>query len=64
VDVSFFPCCVCGCSTFGIDRYVVCANCEKEYDQRPFWEIQDYDEVAYASITPEVEARLRKLLDW
>jgi hypothetical protein len=64
MSVRWYACRVCGGSTAGEDSYVVCSDCLKHYEQRPRATFRDYDEVAQAPISPEVEARLRKLLDW
>jgi hypothetical protein len=64
MNVRWYACRVCGGSTAGEDSYVVCSDCLKHYEQRPRVNFQDYDEAAHAPISPEVEAHLRKLLDW
>jgi hypothetical protein len=65
----WFPCRVCGTSTEGEDTYVVCVDCLRDYDNgiRTGMRIDSvrlYDELAHAPLTPEDEARLRKLLEW
>ena len=64
-----FPCRVCGTPTEGVDTYVVCGDCVRDFDgglrtgmvprsAGPF------DELAHAPLTPEDEVGLRRLLDW
>jgi len=65
----WFPCRVCGTSTEGVDTYVVCADCLREYDNGTrtgmrIGRVRPYDELAHAPLTPEDEIRLRKLLEW
>ena len=62
-----FPCRVCGTATEGVDTYVVCADCLHDYDngfRTGMASFRLYDELAHAPLTPEDDARLRKLLDW
>ena len=64
-----FPCRVCGASTEGVDTYVVCADCLRDFDNglrtgMVLGNVRIYDELAHAPLTPEDEARLRKLLNW
>jgi hypothetical protein len=63
-----FPCRVCGTSTEGVDTYVVCADCLRDYDNGfrtgMLGNVRLYDELARAPLTPEDEVRLRKLLTW
>jgi hypothetical protein len=65
----WFPCRVCGTSTEGVDTYVVCGDCVRDFDNgfrtgNGIASIRLYDERAHAPLTPEDEVRLRKLLDW
>ena len=65
----WFPCRVCGASTEGVDTYVVCGDCVRDYDRglrtgMVLRNVRLYDELAHAPLTPEDEVRLRRLLDW
>lgn len=65
----WFPCRVCGMSTEGVDSYVVCADCLRDFDNglrtdMALGNVRLYDELAHAPLTSEDEVRLRKLLDW
>lgn len=64
MSVQRFPCRVCGSLTSGVDSYVVCSDCLRDFERRFNGDVKPHDEIAHAHITPEVEARLRKLLDW
>jgi hypothetical protein len=64
MDESWFPCRWCGDTTAGVDSYVVCADCVRDFELRVSADTSAYDDTAQAPIAPEVEARLRKLLDW
>jgi len=64
-----FPCRVCGTSTEGVDTYVVCGDCVRDFDSglrtgMVLRNVRPYDELAHAPLTPEDEVRLRRLLDW
>jgi hypothetical protein len=64
-----FPCRVCGASTDGVDTYVVCADCLRDFDTGRrtgvvLRNVRPYDALAHARMTPEDEARVRRLLDW
>jgi len=60
--VSRYPCRVCGLPTDGVDTYVVCSDCLLGFERRSRERVGDgVDHLP--SITGEVEARLRKLLD-
>jgi hypothetical protein len=48
----------------GIDMYVVCDACVRDFDRGSSGWIRLRDALAESSITPQDEARLRKLLDW
>ena len=65
----WFPCRVCGTSTEGVDTYVVCAACVHDFDSgrrtdMVLRNVRLYDALARAPMTPEDEARVRRLLDW
>ena len=65
----WFPCRVCGTSTEGVDSYVVCADCLRDFDSglrtgMVLGNVRLFDELAHAPLTPADEVRLRKLLDW
>jgi len=64
MSVRRFPCRVCGSLTSGADSYVVCADCLGEVELRFSEGVNSNDEFAHAPIPPEVEAKLRKLLNW
>jgi hypothetical protein len=66
MDPLRFPCRVCGTSTDGVDTYVVCVDCLQDFDsgRRSGMRLQPNDELARAPLTPEAEARVRKLLSW
>jgi len=60
---SRFPCRVCGQPTDGVDTYVVCWDCLARFEMRA--RERDGDGVRHLPpIKGDVEARLRKLLDW
>jgi hypothetical protein len=48
----------------GPDTYVVCDACVRDFDKGSTGWIRLYDALAREPLSPEVEARLRKLLDW
>jgi len=60
----WFPCRVCGMSTEGIDSYVVCAGCLRDFDNGVSDGVRLYDNLAHAPLTSDDEVRVRKLLDW
>jgi hypothetical protein len=64
-----FPCRVCGQPTDGLDTYVVCADCVHDFESghrtgMVLKNVRPYDALAHAPLTPEDEARVRRLLDW
>jgi hypothetical protein len=60
--VSRYPCRVCGLLTEGVDTYVICSACLLGFETRS--RERSGDGVGHLpSITGEVEARLRRLLD-
>ena len=59
-----FPCRVCGESTEGVDTYVVCADCLRDFESGRRTGIRLHDELAHAPLTPADEVQLRKLLNW
>ena len=61
MGLPWFPCRVCGLSMEGTDAYVVCDACVRDFDTGS---TACYDALAHEPLTPEDEARLRKLLDW
>jgi len=60
---------MCGESTEGVDTYVVCPDCVRDFETglnrgMRLGSVRLYDELAHAPLTSADEASLRKLLDW
>jgi hypothetical protein len=64
MGVRWSPCRVCGDATAGEDSYVICGDCALDFAERCLGTRKPADDLARAPITPEIEAQLRKLLDW
>jgi len=60
----WFPCRVCGDATAGEDSYVICGDCALDFADRRVRTQIPRDDLARALMTPEDEARVRRLLDW
>jgi hypothetical protein len=63
MSVRRFPCRWCGDLTEGLDLYVLCDPCQHELAWRGVVMVTPFDGAVNSPMTPEVEARLRKLLD-
>jgi len=59
---SHFPCRICGHLTVGVDTYVICMGCSRDFEMRSREQGDERGEYL-PPIVGEVEARLRKLLD-
>jgi hypothetical protein len=63
MSVRRYPCRWCGDLTEGSDEYVLCSHCFREVEARGIVMVRPWDAAAHSPITPDIEARLRKLLD-
>jgi hypothetical protein len=59
-----YPCFICHYFTEGADEYVVCRACLHRIDREAAATKRQRDTLVYSPITPEVAARLRRLLDF
>jgi hypothetical protein len=64
MSVRRFPCRWCLDLTEGVDEYLLCAGCFRELEQRGVVYVSPRDATAQSPISPDVEASLRRLLDW
>ena len=64
MGVRWVPCRVCGAATEGEDSSVVCGYCALDFVARCIWTRTPPVDPEPTPITPEAEARVRRLLDW
>jgi hypothetical protein len=63
MSVRSFRCRWFGDLTDGVDEWVLCLRCFQELERLGVVVLDPWDHLMHAPITPDVEARLRKLLD-